>query len=125
MRNISFSLTEKQFLDGSKDVTRRLGWLFLKPGDRLMACRKCMGLKPGESIVRLGEIEVVSVRREPINRMSRYSEIINREIGYGKTEAIREGFPGLTGEEFVRMFRNHMKVRRLDHLITRIEFRHV
>ena len=33
MRNISFSLTEEQFLNGSKDVTRRLGWLFLKPGD--------------------------------------------------------------------------------------------
>jgi hypothetical protein len=53
MRNISFSLTEEQFLDGSKDITRRLGWANLKPGDRLMGCRKCMGLRPGESIVRL------------------------------------------------------------------------
>lgn len=56
MRNISFSLTEEQFLDDSKSVTRRLGCAFLKPGDRLMACRKCMGLKMGEKIVRLGEI---------------------------------------------------------------------
>jgi hypothetical protein len=62
-RNISFSMTEPQFLDGSKDVTRRMGWLRIKPGDVLNACRKCMGLKPGEKIVRLGQIVVVSVTR--------------------------------------------------------------
>lgn len=125
MRNISFSLTERQFLDGSKTVTRRLGWKFLKPGDRLMGCRKCMGLKPGEQIVRLGEIEVVSVRQEPLNRMSRYSEIANREIGYGMTEAIAEGFEDLTGDQFVTMFCKHMNVRRPDTIVTRIQFRHV
>lgn len=117
MRNISFSLTEEQFLDGSKDITRRLRWLFLKPGDRLMACRKCMGLKPGESIVRLGEIEVVSVRREPLNRMS-------ADASYGHAEAIREGFPKMTGGQFVEMFTSHMKSTPAT-LVTRIEFRHV
>jgi hypothetical protein len=70
MRNISFSFTEEQFLDGSKDVTRRLGWANLKPGQRLMGCQKCQGIKPGEKIVRLGEIEVVSVRREPLQSMA-------------------------------------------------------
>lgn len=125
MRNISFSLTESQFLDDSKTVTRRLGWRFLKPGDHLMACRKCMGLKPGESIVRLGEIEVVSVRFEPLNRMSRVSEFAKREIGYGKTEAIAEGFPHLSGDQFVAMFCKHMNVRRPDTEITRIQFRRV
>lgn len=124
MRNISFSLTERQFLDSSKDVTRRLGWKFLKPGDRLMACRKCMGLKKGEAIVRLGEIEVVSVRREPLNRMSRFSEIAKKEIGYGATEAIREGFPEMTGDQFVSMFCKHMACRP-DQQLTRIQFIHV
>ena len=124
MRNISFSLTEEQFLDDSKDVTRRLGWAFLKAGDRLMACRKCMGLKPGEKIVRLGEIEVVSVRREPLNRMARYYEIVNKEIGYGKTEAIREGFPHLSGDQFVSMFCKHMSCRPGQE-ITRIQFRRI
>lgn len=124
MRNISFSLTAEQFLDGTKDVTRRLGWKFLKPGDRLMGCRKCMGLKPGETIVRLGEIEIVSVRFEPLNRMSCHSEFARKEIGYGKSEAIREGFPDLSGDEFVTMFCRHMSVRRPDQIITRIEFRH-
>ena len=48
MRRMSFSMTEPQFRDGSKDVTRRLGWKFLKPGDRIMGVRKCMGLAKGE-----------------------------------------------------------------------------
>lgn len=26
MRNLSFALTTRQFIDGSKTVTRRLGW---------------------------------------------------------------------------------------------------
>jgi hypothetical protein len=119
MRNISFSLTEEQFLDNSKDVTRRLGWKFLKPGDRLMGCRKCMGLKPGESIVRLGEIEVVSVRFEPLARMT-------ADAAYGREEAIREGFPEMTGGQFVEMFCLHMKVSEIyARTITRIEFRHI
>ena len=124
MRNISFSLTEEQFLDRSKNVTRRLGWTFLKTGDRLMACRKCMGLKKGEQIVRLGEIEIVSARREPLNRMARFHEIANGEIGYGKTEAIAEGFPDLSGDEFVTMFREHMNCRPST-IVTRIQFKHV
>jgi hypothetical protein len=117
MRNISFSLTEAQFLDLSKDVTRRLGWRFLKPGDRLMGCRKCMGLKPGEKIVRLGEIEVISARLEFLGSM-----MIDPE--YGRKEAAREGFPNMTGKDFVEMFQKHMKASPST-VITRIEFRHV
>lgn len=117
MRNISFSLTEEQFLDDSKDVTRRLGWANLKAGDRLMACRKCMGLKPGEKIVRLGEIEVISVRREPLNRMS-------ADADYGLAEAIREGFPQMTGGQFVEMFCKHMSCPNSE-IITRIEFKRI
>ena len=127
MRNISFSLTEEQFLDGSKDVTRRLGWVFLKPGDRLMACRKCMGLKPGEKIVRLGEIEVVSVRSEHLDRMATSVRGVPSPlplIRYGNTEAIREGFPHLTGDQFVSMFCKHMNCRP-DQIITRIEFKRI
>lgn len=109
MRNISFALTTEQFLDGSKDVTRRLGWTFLKPGDRLMACRKCQGLKPGEKIERLGEIEVVSVGREELHLVT-------------QAEAIREGFPGMTPVQFVGMFCKHMQTHP-SVLVTRIEFR--
>lgn len=117
MRNISFALTEPQFLDFTKDVTRRLGWLFLRPGDHLMACRKCQGIKPGESIVKLGEIRVISVQREPLNRMS-------ADASYGHAEAIREGFPHLTGGQFVEMFCASMKCQPST-IITRIEFAHI
>lgn len=117
MRNISFSLTERQFLARFKLVTRRLGWANLKPGQRLMGCRKCMGLKPGETIVRLGEIEVVSARREPLNRMT-------DDAAYGRAEAILEGFPEMSGGQFVEMFTHHMKCHPRT-IVTRIEFRYV
>ena len=41
-------LTKEQILARTKTVTRRLGWWFLKPGDVVWACEKCMGLKKGE-----------------------------------------------------------------------------
>lgn len=47
MRIMSFALTEQQLMDGTKTVTRRVGWANLKPGDRLTAVRKAMGLKKG------------------------------------------------------------------------------
>ena len=51
MRNMSFALTKSQIIDQSKDVTRRLGWDFLRVGDLLQPVEKCMGLRPGEQIV--------------------------------------------------------------------------
>jgi len=53
MRNMSFMLTTGALLEGRKMVTRRLGWWFLKPGDRLCAVERCMGLKAGERVRRL------------------------------------------------------------------------
>ena len=82
-----------------------------------MACRKCQGLKPGEKLVKLGEIEVVSVRREPLSAMM-------GDPIYGKSEAIREGFPGMSGAKFVAMFCRHMRVFYYTP-ITRIEFKRI
>ena len=47
MRLMSFALTTRQFLAHEKTVTRRLGWEFLKPGDRVCGVEKGMGLKKG------------------------------------------------------------------------------
>jgi len=101
MRLMSFALTTAQLLDGSKTVTRRVGWANLKPGDRLKAVRKAMGLKPGEKVDVLAEIEVVSVRRERL-------DFIN------KTDCIAEGFPHLTPGQFVEMFCKHMSITHPD-----------
>lgn len=68
---MSVALTEQAVVERRKRVTRRLGWWkdkrdrrLLSPGDRITLCRKVMGRKPGEPLVRLAEVEVMSVRRE-------------------------------------------------------------
>lgn len=111
MRLISFALTKRQFKDGSKDVTRRLGWLNLKPGQRLRAVYKAMGLKKGEHPEELGVIEVVSVRREPLGFID-------------LDDCRREGFPNLDPLGFVLMFCEHMDCTPVT-IVTRIEFRRV
>lgn len=115
-RNISFALTTDQFRQRTKTVTRRVGWAFLKVGDILNGCVKCMGLKPGESIERLGKIRITSVRRERLDSM--WLE------PYGKLEATKEGFPGMTGAEFVGMFCDHMGGEFCQQ-VTRIEFEYL
>lgn len=108
MRNISFFLTTPQFLDGSKDVTRRIGWKDLKPGTVLRACRKCQGIKKGESVEPLGLIRVLSVRSEPLDAID-------------QADVIREGFPDMTPAEFVAMFCQHMGCEP-SQAVNRIEF---
>lgn len=108
---MSFALTERQLLDGSKTVTRRLGWRGLKGGDEVLAVRKCMGLAKGERQQVLGRIRVKSVRAERLD-----------EITLDEVE--REGFPDSTVTGFVSMFCAAMKCRHYD-LVTRIEFERV
>lgn len=116
-RNISFALTTQQFRDRTKTVTRRLGWRNLKAGDILQAVEKGMGLKPGEKIVKLGLIRVVDVTFESLDTMLQSS-------GYGRGECEMEGFPGMTGQEFVEMFSKNMKCEP-DVEVTRIEFEYL
>jgi hypothetical protein len=91
VRNISFALTTEQFVDGTKTVTRRVGWRFLKSGDVLCAVRKCQGLKAGEKLDRLGKIRVTDLRRE------RLSEITPADVA-------KEGFFGKSPEWFIEFF---------------------
>lgn len=116
MRNISFTLTTAQILDRSKTVTRRLGWATLGPGDVLCAVEKSQGLGKGGKVRRLGQIRVLSVRREPLR--------VLHGTSYGDAEATREGFPTMSGEQFAAMFCEHMGCG-LDAIVTRIEFEHL
>lgn len=119
MRNISFSLTTEQVRTGTKTVTRRLGWLQLKPGDLLRPVKKCMGLKPGEKIEPLrGPLRVVSVRRESLWQMWLDPE-------YGAEECKREGFPDMTPLDFIDMFCASHKGCNRGSGVTRIEFEYV
>jgi hypothetical protein len=120
MRNMSFGLTVPQIQAGTKDVTRRMGWDFVKVGDLLQPVRKCMGLRPGERLEKLrAPIRVVSKRREPLRMMT-------DDTDYGFEEIRREGFADhptyCWPSEWVRMFCATHKGCTPDKIITRIEF---
>lgn len=114
-RNISFSMTTPQFLAGTKDVTRRMGWERLKAGDVLRAVEKCMGLKKGEKMKPLGMIRVVSARQELLDLMS-------YDPAYGRDECRREGFPNMVPSQFIEFFCRGHTGAFPKRTITRIEF---
>lgn len=117
MKNMSFSMTTEQCKARTKDVTRRFGWWKVKPGMRLRAVEKAMGLKKGEKVKVLGVIEIVSARKERLDAMTADND-------YGFEEIRREGYPfGLhIPGEFVAMICQHYKKKPEDE-INRIEFR--
>lgn len=108
MRNMSFAMTVDALLEGRKDVTRRMGWEFLRPGDRICAVEKAMGLRRGEKLNRLAVLRVTDVRRE------RLVEITSDDVR-------REGYPGLSANEFIAKFEKAMRCDENDE-VTRIEF---
>ena len=109
---MSFAMTERAFLDGSKDVTRRLGWRKAPAGTRALAVRKCMGLKKGEKQVLLGAIEIISSRWERLDAID-------------ADECRREGFPTMTPAEFVAFFCKSHHGCKPSTLVNRIEFRRI
>jgi hypothetical protein len=109
---MSVSLTEDAVRSRQKTVTRRLGWRFLKPGDQLTLCRKVMGRKPGEPLVRIADVEVVSVRRERLEQIT-------------PVDVAREGFtPAWGRRQFIEFFCEHMRCTPKTE-ITRIEWRYL
>lgn len=127
-RLMSVAFTEQAVVERRKTVTRRKGWLFLKPGDRLTLVRKAMGRRRPdgtvEPLVRLAEVEVVSVRREPLGRLLE-EDGDGLPTAYAHDEVRREGFVRLTPEDFVDRY--FIKAQRIypDHEITRIEWRYL
>ncbi|MGY2025787.1 hypothetical protein [Nocardia gipuzkoensis] len=111
-RLMSVSLTEDAVCDRRKTVTRRMGWLHLTPGTRLTLCRKVMGRKPGEPLVRIVDVEVVDVRRERLAL-----------IGPDDVEA--EGFEDMTPDAFVEFFCRSHKGCTPDTVVTRIRWRYL
>lgn len=110
-RNISFALTKPQFRAKTKTVTRRVGWKNARAGEVLCGVEKAQGLKKGEKIVRLGYIEVVSARREPL------SAITDEEI-------VREGFPEMSRQQFIDFFCSANRTTP-DADVTRIEYKYL
>lgn len=91
-RLMSVTLTRRAVELRIKTQTRRAGWTMLGPGDRLTLCNKVMGRRRSDGTVepleRIAEVEVVAVRREPLDAIT--DGDVDRE-GFGPWE----GSPGL------------------------------
>lgn len=118
-RLMSVAFTEQAVIERQKTVTRRKGWWIdkrgrrlLLPGDRLTLCRKVMGRKPGEPLVRLVDVEVVDVGREKLALIGQPGEVE------------REGFPGLDPWLFVQRYFHPQGLSSHDD-VTRIEWRYL
>ncbi|WP_245668478.1 hypothetical protein [Nocardia xishanensis] len=105
-------MTEDQVRARTKTVTRRTGWTMLRPGDPLTLCRKVMGRRPGDPLVRIAAVEVVSTRREPL------SAITTEDLA-------AEGFSKMDAAEFIAFFCATHRGCRPDTIVTRIEWRYV
>ena len=114
MRNMSFSKTTEQARDRSKTVTRRWGWWFLKPGDRVQQVEKAMGLKLGEKVRKIHVIEIISCRAESIFAIT-------------QDECALEGFPEMAPVDFRSLLLKMKPVKiTIDHgMPNRIEFKYI
>lgn len=124
-RLMSVAMTAEAVVERRKTVTRRKGWLMLKPGDRLTLCRKVQGRRPGEPLERLAEVEVVSTRRESLRKLYDGAWGNHDQWEYAQEEVAREGFPGMRPMLFVRDFFIHAQGMGLDDEVTRIEWRYL
>lgn len=112
------SFTEDAVRRREKVVTRRKGWLHAKPGDQVMLCRKVMGRKAGEPLVRIVPVEFVEVRREPLLALT-------MDLSYGQTECHYEGFPNMSPEDFVEEFFIRAQRMRETDDVTRIRWKYL
>lgn len=127
-RLMSVAFTEQAVRDRTKTVTRRKGWWtdkrgnhLVKPGDRITLCRKVMGRKKGEPLERICDVEIVSVRREPLNAML-------TDLDYGFDEIEREGMKSLDvhyPSVFIERYFTDAQGMSVTDDVTRIEWRYL
>jgi hypothetical protein len=105
---MSVAATTTTVRDRTKTVTRRAGWKFLQPGDRLQLVLKAMGLPKGESPTVLTTVIVVDVRRERLDAIS-------------TADVTAEGFPSWSRQDFIAFYSAEFGVCS-DTIVTRIEW---
>lgn len=108
VRWMSVALTTQAVRDRVKTQTRRDGWLQLRAGDQLALCPKYRGVRRADREL-IVIVDVVDVRREPLERIS-------------PVDVAAEGFPGLTPAEFVDFFCSTHRGVEPSTEITRIEW---
>jgi len=105
---MSFAMTTDQIRQGTKTVTRRFGWWFLKPGDLVLPVEKARGVRKEDLKVIRGPLRVVSVRKEQLNAIT-------------ADDCVREGYPESSPQDFVEMLCGHYGCE-ADKECNRIEF---
>lgn len=130
-RLMSVSLTEDAVREGTKTVTRRLGWWtdrngrrLLYAGDRLTLCRKVMGRAPGEPLERIRDVEVLSVCRVQLCSIDEAD--IEREavpVLPGRFSEVFTDTGQPTPDAWVEWFCEEQRCHPLDY-VTRIEWRY-
>lgn len=132
-RRMSVAMTQQQVRDRTKTVTRRKGWWLdkhgrhlVKAGDHLVLVDRVMGFKKGERATVLAEVEVVSVRREPLGYvLLKRPPSAPRARDYGRDEMVREGFPGMDPLTFVDRYFSKAQGITAAEDVTRIEWRYL
>ena len=108
---MSFAETTPQVRNKTKTITRRLGWLTLKAGDMIQPCLKCMGLKKGEKIQKVGKpVKILRVTRSRLDTIT-------------KSDVVKEGFPDWTKQQFITFFCKLNKCQPST-VVTRIRFKY-
>ena len=114
--NISFSATTEQVRQHQKHVTRRIDKSLRlakkKPGDILQGIERGQGIKKGEHVVKLDQIVILEVNREPLRDIITFPIRVTPErfCDYYGCKCLRprevqlEGFPELTPVQFVETF---------------------
>lgn len=111
-RYMSFQHTTDQIRNGTKTVTRRNGWWNLKPGTVINACVKSQGLRKGEKVQVIRQIEIVSTQEIRLGNIT-------------QADVAAEGFPFWTPETFVNFFIAKHKHVDEDSILNRIEFKYI
>lgn len=134
-RLMSVAFTEQAVRERRKTVTRRKGWRFSQAGDQLTLCRKVMGRKPGEPLIRLAEVEVEWVHRSPLATLTDYPVFLLRNPlsdylrcdweAWRAREMVLEGFPGMDPAEFIDRFFVKAQGMTPSDDVTRIEWRYL
>lgn len=126
-RLMSVALTEQAVRDRRKTVTRRLGWSTLQPGAELDLCRKVMGRRRGDPLVRIARVRVVSVTRERLDAITD-DDVLLEGFTADDLRPWRPGPPtpncGTLAENFVRFFCEHMKCEPSTE-VTRVEWEYL
>lgn len=126
-RLMSVALTEDAVRAQRKTVTRRLGWSTLTPDTELDLCRKVMGRRKGDPLVRIARVRVVSAHREVLAAITDEDVALEGFTGMDLSPYNRGSLhyePGQMAQAFVSFFTQHMKCEPGDE-VTRIQWEYL